>query len=212
MIYYSQYGQDEWLYSNLFKDKKDGLFLDCGAHDGVTLSNTKFFEDLGWNGICVEPIPNVYAKLAANRNCVTLEGAVWSSRCSKTFTIIDGYSEMLSGISESYNQAHIHRINHEVQTHNQNVQNIEVQCFSINDILYDLTNNGSKTLDFMSIDVEGSEPEILSSLDYSKYKIKVIVCENNYEDISLRNLMKEKGFSFTKRLGVDDVFQNDTIL
>ena len=49
MKFYSQYRQDEWLYNNLFKDKKDGTFLEIGADDGIDKSNTKLFEDLGWS-------------------------------------------------------------------------------------------------------------------------------------------------------------------
>ena len=57
MKFYSQCGQDKWAYENLFKNKNDGFFIEIGADDGIHFSNTKFFEDLGWNGICIEPSP-----------------------------------------------------------------------------------------------------------------------------------------------------------
>lgn len=47
-----------------FKNLKNGVFFDIGAHDGVSLSNTYFFEkELGWSGICLEPIPEVFERL-----------------------------------------------------------------------------------------------------------------------------------------------------
>ena len=48
MEFYSQYGQDKFLFENFFKEKNNGFYLDIGAHDGITLSNTYFFEKLGW--------------------------------------------------------------------------------------------------------------------------------------------------------------------
>jgi hypothetical protein len=48
---YSQYGQDTFVYENFFKNKNDGFFVDIGAYDGVSLSNTLSLEELGWSGL-----------------------------------------------------------------------------------------------------------------------------------------------------------------
>ena len=50
MVFYSQYNQDEYIYNNFFKNKKDkGFFLEIGADDGIRFSNCKFFEEtLNW--------------------------------------------------------------------------------------------------------------------------------------------------------------------
>jgi hypothetical protein len=45
MNYYSQCGEDEYIYNNYFKNKKNGKYIELGALDGVLYSNTKFFED-----------------------------------------------------------------------------------------------------------------------------------------------------------------------
>ena len=56
--YYSQFKQDQFLNEVLFNNKKNGFFIDIGAHDGVTISNTLFFEKQNdWKGICIEPNP-----------------------------------------------------------------------------------------------------------------------------------------------------------
>ena len=57
---YSQYEQDIYILNNFFQNKKDGMFVDIGAHDGVTISNSLLFEKIGWNGICVEPLPKIF--------------------------------------------------------------------------------------------------------------------------------------------------------
>ena len=54
MKFYSQFEQDKWLFENHFKDKKKGFFLEIGADDGIDKSNTKFYEELGWNGMCIK--------------------------------------------------------------------------------------------------------------------------------------------------------------
>ncbi len=57
-MYFSQSGEDEFLNNNYFLNKKDGIYIELGALDGVLYSNTKFFEDnLNWKGILIEPHP-----------------------------------------------------------------------------------------------------------------------------------------------------------
>ncbi len=61
MTYYSQHRQDEYLFKNFFYDTYNGVFVDVGAHDGIDLNNTLFFEkELHWKGINIEPIPSVF--------------------------------------------------------------------------------------------------------------------------------------------------------
>ena len=69
MKQYSQYGQDILL-NNLI-NKQNGFFIDIGAHDGICFSNSYLFEtELEWNGICIEPLPNIFKKLEKNRKCI----------------------------------------------------------------------------------------------------------------------------------------------
>ena len=69
-------GQDI-LVSALLHHKRGGVFVDIGANDGITISNSLYFErELGWNGIAVEPIPSVFDKLQRNRKCTVVHGCV----------------------------------------------------------------------------------------------------------------------------------------
>jgi FkbM family methyltransferase len=208
-MYYSQYGQDKWLEENVFQGKRDGLFIDIGASDGVTLSNTFFFEkERNWLGVCFEPHPEAFKKLAQSRINLCYPWAVWSEDVIKKFTVIDGYSEMLSGLTDAYPPAHQWRIKQEIQQFNQQTREIDVQCKSISKILEAMTKGYGKDVDLISIDTEGSELEILKSVDYDVYRIHAIACENNYEDYELRGFMNKKGFGLRARLGVDDLFIN----
>lgn len=91
MKYFSQYGQDEFLDKNVFKDQEGGFFVDIGAHDGVSLSNTAFFEKYRhWSGICFEPNPHIFSKLKNNRSCIKIEGCVAEFNGKANFLQVKG--------------------------------------------------------------------------------------------------------------------------
>jgi FkbM family methyltransferase len=209
MKYYSQYKQDQFLNENFFKNKKNGIFVDIGAYDGIEGSNSYFFEKhLEWKGLCVEPIPSVFNKLIKNRNCFCEQVAAWKENDIKKFKIIEGYSEMLSGLIDSYEDEHKKRIDSEIEAFNQKSIEIEIQCIDINLLLlkYDLYN-----IDFLSIDIEGSEIEILKKLDFSKFKIEYISVENNYNNSEIREILKKANFELINRLNIDDIYKNNKL-
>lgn len=204
-MYYSQYNQDKILNEKFFKNKKNGVFLDIGAHDGITLSNTYFFEsELNWNGICFEPIPSVFETLSKNRNCKLIKGCGWYEDTKKIFRVVKGYSEMLSGILESYNPTHLNRIEQECGTYGSTYDDIEVDCFEINKILKE---NNIKKIDLISIDTEGSELEILKKIDYDYFDIDLILVEDNYGSRELDTFLKSKNYSLVERISIDKLFK-----
>ncbi len=207
-MYYSQYQQDQWLNENVFHNKKFGTYLEIGAHNGLELSNCAFFDfEHKWAGICAEPIPSVYEQLVKNRpNAKCIRAAVWTENTEKQFQVIKGYSEMLSGFKDTYDPRHVWRIQNDFAQFPQEMEEISVTCIDINDLLFNLT-NGKHDVDLISIDTEGSEPEILRAIDYDKYKISVILMENNYEDNSIREFLRNKGYKQVAKLNIDDVFQ-----
>jgi FkbM family methyltransferase len=202
--FYSQVGQDKFIYETFFKDQKQGTFLDIGAHDGVNKSNSLFFEkSLGWKGICVEPIPEVYARLIMNRECVCINAGVSDKNGTTKFWRIEGYSEMLSGIEENYNDQHKARIEKEIQEHNGKKIEIDIKIYDINTLLKE---HNYSHVDYCTIDVEGSEEKILSVLNEKEFDFTVFTIENNYQDKSLRKLMKSKGYKLHSVVDFDDVY------
>jgi len=66
----SQLGQDLWAL-DMLNNKRDGVFIEIGASDGIYLSNTYFLEkEFNWKGLCIEPSTE-YINLVKNRNCLT---------------------------------------------------------------------------------------------------------------------------------------------
>lgn len=207
-MYHSQYEQDKWLNEHIFHNMENGTFLDVGAHDGVTINNTYFFEkELGWTGLLVEPIPSVFKKLKTNRTSAVLQACAWTKKNQKKFKIIEGYSEMLSGLTDQYTPEHKERVKNEVKNMKQKTYEIDVDCFDINDILSG-KNGGIDLckLDLLSIDTEGSEEVIIQHIDFAKFDISVIVMENNYDHEPIRKFLRSKGYRYVKRLEIDDIF------
>jgi FkbM family methyltransferase len=204
MEYKSQYNQDKYLNENFFKDKRNGTFVDIGAHDGVSISNSYFFEKyLNWTGMCIEPMPELFKELEKNRDCIKINGCAWEEDTVKTFRLINGYAEMLSGILDSYDERHKERIELECRIHGGSYRDIEMNCYNVNNLLekYNLFN-----IDFMSIDTEGSEFEILKTIDFEKFDIKIVIVENNYNDSKIREFMEMKKYKLHDKLSCDDLY------
>ena len=110
--YFSQSLQDEFVDKVIFNKKRQGYFVEIGAHDGISFSNTYFLEKFrNFNGLCIEPNPNVYKRLVNNRNCQTKQVCISNKAGEVDFLLMEGSSEMLSGIYNEYHPDHMRRIN-----------------------------------------------------------------------------------------------------
>jgi FkbM family methyltransferase len=206
MKFYSQFEQDKYLYNNYFQNNyNSGYFIDIGAHDGITGSNTFLFEKLGWNGICFEPLPSVYKKLKINRKCQTRQIALSNTKGKEQFFMIEGYSEMLSGLVSNYEQEHIFRINKELEEFKQNYEYIEVECSTFDEEVKNIK------IDILSIDTEGSESKIIQSINFDKYQISFLIFEMNYYNEELINFLNIKNFTLIHRTGPDLIYKNNNI-
>ncbi len=211
-IYFSQYKQDFILDKVIFKDKKGKVFFDIGANDGITYSNTYFLEkNLGWTGVCVEPLPMTFKKLEDNRNCILENCAVGSSSRTETFIEVTGYAEMLSGIKRNYDKRHINRIDSEIKTYGGSKREIELKIVNVNELL---DKHSLHNIDFCSIDTEGSEFQILRVLEFDRFKINVLTVEANYQidRLKIRGYLFLKGYTYIVSLGGDMLFIHNRFL
>lgn len=200
MKYYSQYGQDEYLLNEIFPNKTDGYYVDIGANDGISLSNTKKMEELGWNGICIEPHPKRFSELLQNRRCLCYNTAVSDKNDLLDFLCVEGYSQMLSGILENYDKRHLDRIENEINLYGGEKSIIKVQSRRFSEIV------NKVNIDYVSIDVEGSELNILNSIDFSKHNIKCFSIENAYDSNELNLFLIDRGYMLVNSMGCDVFF------
>jgi FkbM family methyltransferase len=207
-MYYSQLGQDK-IIDEIFNFSNDKFFVEVGAHDGVSCSNTLFFEETRqWKGICIEPSPKNFAKLVQNRKSININSCVSNFEGEVNFANIVGYSEMLSGIIDHYDQRHINRINNELAQYGGSAEIIKVQSVKLQTI-FNLFN--VKNVDFCSIDTEGSELEVLNSIDFNKTKIKCFSIENNFNTDDVKNFLESKGYNLFVRLSFEDIYTLEKI-
>ncbi len=191
MKYYSQACQD-FIVDQLLCNKKNGFFLDLGANDGISFSNSYFFEKhRNWQGICVEPIKEVYDKLRKNRKCKVINYAIGEKTENLKFTRVVGDSQMLSGITKFRHPDHQKRTLNEVEFNGGEVIEEIVQCISFKEMMSEFD---AKTIDYLSIDIEGGEFEILKTIDLKEFSIKIITIENNYDDERINDYMISKGY------------------
>lgn len=185
----SQQGQDCWVYGEVFNEKKGGYFLDIGAHDGLNLSNTYILERrYGWTGICIEANPDSYALLKKNRRATCVNACL---DCR------DGVVEfckrgMMGGIISQ-------------NTDNREPQSCEVvklKTRTLDALLKE--QNAPRVIDYLSMDVEGAEERVFSSLNFSEYSFNCMTIERPTE--VLRTTFKENGYVHIKEIPDNDCF------
>lgn len=198
-MFHSQFKQDEFLHTTVFKGFQNGVFVDVGAHDGKSLNNTLFFENkLNWTGINIEPIPDVYTTLTKTRpTCINLNCAISETDGDADFRINTGYTEMLSGLQAYYDPRHLQRIQSENNKFGGTSTTVRVPTQRLESVF---KKYGTKHVHYLSIDVEGAEFSVIKSINFDTVYIDVIGFENNYKDVShtIMIYLQSKGFRLLK--------------
>jgi FkbM family methyltransferase len=206
MAYAGQFGQDEFLDRVVFRGLFGGRFVDVGAHDGETFSNTIFFErEREWHGLCIEPNPRVFARLQVARRAECLPCCIGVTPGIADFLQIEGQSDMLSGLVESYPAKHRERIETESREDGSAQKIIAVKTVPLHSIFAE---RGIAEVHLLSIDTEGGEIGVLNSIDFARVMIHAIAIENNYRDSRISDLLLGYGFVPVIRLAVDVIFVN----
>lgn len=168
MISYAQNFEDVML-ERVFKEQSTGFYIDVGAWDDVADSVTKHFYEKGWHGINVEPVPVYFAKLQHSRGRdINLNLALLDKPGSCTlFAIPD------TGLSTfDSNHASDHRAKgFQVQEREVEVRTLETIC---NEYAKDTQ------IDFLKIDTEGTELQVLRGGNWTRFRPRVVVIEATY--------------------------------
>jgi FkbM family methyltransferase len=191
-MYYSQHKEDQIL--NKLIKKERGICIEVGGFDGVSNSNSYFFENIGWDCLIVEPIPSLYEKIKKNRTCKVINCAASDQNGATDFFIANG-AEDLSSINPD-----LHRISN---YHESQIKKINVIKKTLNTILNEFR---IEKIDFITIDVEGHEHEVLKGFDLLKYEPEIVILEDNFSgnDRSLEKYMLNFDYILFKRTGCND--------
>jgi len=188
------------------EDKLQGYFVEFGASDGVSLSNSYGLELYrAWHGVLAEPARIWQQALRKNRRAEIDSRCVWT-RSGETLVFNEAPVAEFSTIHE-FSQKDAHA---EMRTDG---TSYEVSSVSLNDLL--LEHRAPPIIDYLSVDTEGSELSILSELDFSKYTFRVITLEHNYTDNrpKLFELLTSRGYRrvFPEFSGFDDWYVLGTL-
>ena len=186
--------------SRLFSDVKSRKFyVEIGANDGISQSNTKYLELYdGWSGILIEPIPDIYSKLVKNRSASNI--FVNSACCSfdypnssMTFLYANLMSISLDGKSDILDRQQHANIGLGHLNKDESIYKLQVPTITLNSIL--LTNSAPKRINFFSLDVEGSELEVLEGINYDLFIFDFICVETRSFD-RIEKFLREKGYDY----------------
>jgi FkbM family methyltransferase len=164
---HSQYFEDIFL-DAIFRGKKSGFYIDIGANDPDELSNTKRFYLRGWRGINVEPNRLLFEKfLDARKEDVNINAGIGASAAEMIFYELDPHT--LSTFNKD-------EIPESVKRHDARVvAERKVSVMTMRDLFQ--SHVGDREVDFLSVDTEGFEYEVLSGNDWGKNRPSVIVIE-----------------------------------
>ena len=193
---------------DMLSHKKNLFFVDIGAHDGLSCSNSAYMEFfLNWTGICIEPHSELFELLDESRNCKLYNCCINDSEGDVDFVSVSGDADALSGIYENMTKEHLDRIKGHIKKHGGDYKIEKIKSLSLNSILEE---NSVTNIDYLSIDTEGSELNILKGIDYNKYNIDIISAENNNDsDMSVRLFLESKGYIFITKCCADEIYKKN---
>lgn len=190
MHFFSQYNEEYFLL-HYFNNKQNGVLVDVGAADGITNSNSRFLiKNNNWSGILIEPHPDYFKNLTDlyenNTNIKLYNNGVFNKNCVLPFYQF-GNSEIgqISTFSEDFRQRQIINYGDKYQTP------INVECLTLAKIL---SENNLSNIDYMSVDCEGVDMEVLDSNNWGAFRPKLISVEHSMDENVLNNFMESKNY------------------
>jgi FkbM family methyltransferase len=176
------------IFAALCAHRRDpGYFVEFGATDGLHGSNTWLLEkELGWNGVVAEPGRGWQSSLARNRNCTIQTDCVW--------TVTGKQLEFTQAKEAGFSTLSAYAGKDRHSSRRADGETYPVQTVSLHDML--TRSNAPRSIDYVSIDTEGSEFDILSHFPFANWDISVLTVEHNFREdrAAIHDLMKANGF------------------
>jgi FkbM family methyltransferase len=193
--WYAAGQQDMWVALAVEPGKRDGYYVDVGSADGILHSNTYVFDQMGWNGVCIDPFPTNMQK----RTCQLFRQPVFSESGKEVSFRAAGEN---GGIVDTMNR---------YKENNSGAPVVPFVTATLDEILDKA--KAPKHIDYLSIDVEGAELDVLRGFSLDKYEVDALTIEHNNEPEkreAMRQLLESKGYSRVRSWVVDDWYvRND---
>ena len=210
MKYYGQFNPplDQLLHERYFRSANGGVFIECGATDGVSESTCKFFEEsMGWTGINIEPVPYFFQKLELNRpHSTNLNLALSDEQGTASFShaIHPVHGWHFGNGSLKHSSQHMDDL---IQQGCDFVQ-FQVNTLNYKDLVETLVGKGLlPRLDLMVLDVEGHELQVIKGMRNALVFPRVLCVESTISDAdTLRHELEDLGYQFDVKMHNNSVF------
>ena len=205
--FYGHHSLDQKLCE--FLNYKDGFFIELGANDGIRQSNTFYFEkNLNWNGILIEPIKTKFFKCIKNRS----KKNFFYNKACVGFNFKDDkikmiYSDLMTTVNDNRITNKVDSLKHALDgkqylQENEKIKEFYVETTTLSQIIKDV--KAPLMIDFLSLDVEGSEIEVLNGIDFLNHNFKYILIESR-DDNQIINYLENKNYYFIKKISKRDL-------
>lgn len=193
---YSQEGEDRVL-SRFLENKTNGFYIDIGAHHSFRFSNTYLFYRQGWTGINIDAMPGSMEPFKSLRpNDINLEIPISNQKQVLTYHIFN--EPALNTFSKDEAKKKDGLRNYKI------IDRVELNTFPLSEVL-DKYLPENQDIDFMSIDVEGLDFEVLQSNNWNKYRPEMVLIESlrssldNIKDNEVYTFLMEKEYSLVAK-------------
>jgi FkbM family methyltransferase len=198
--FFGQSREDRYI-NQFFAPDYIGCCVDVGAYDGMFDNNTYYFERKGWRTLCVEPLPEKYSECCTHRkecvNCCVSD----SDTDNVPFHVFKRgiHTGAISSLKPDS------RLIDQLRGTIDDYYSIPINTRTLTSILKE--HNFPTTIDFISIDTENTELDVLKGLDLVYYNVKYLIVENNFNDPDCEEYLKSFGYVKIDRIGANDMFK-----
>lgn len=199
-MFYGQHGEDQYI-KTLFPEGYIGTCVDVGAYDGISMSNTLHFEQRGWRCLCIEPIDEAYEKCEAIRKQTVKCCASDRDKEDQDFTVFYLGKENSSAISSLEPDQRLIQSHHHLIT---DKKTYKVPVRSLTSLLDEF--HYPINIDFISIDTENTELDVLKGLDLIRYNVRLFVIEDNFNEPFCEEYLRQYNYQKINRIGVNNLF------
>lgn len=198
--FFSQYGQDAYLDTHVFGGAQGLSFVEVGAFDGVTHSNSLFFEMFRrWDGLLIEAVSEQIEGARSFRKCRCVEAVIGHGNPTE-FLTIDGGPVQMSGLTQSYDPRRWEWIQGQTALA---ARRSTVATQTLETIFDDA---GLSRVDLVSLDIEGAEASVLASFPFDRISVRCWLVDASKDRDAVRNTLSAAGYVWIERIGDDDIY------
>lgn len=199
-MYYGQFETDR-LISEYFENGYIGTCIDVGAENPIEGNNTYFFEQKGWNVYCIEANPFQFERLKNSRKNAFSFAVGCENLMNVDFTVCSIFGGANQGAVSSLKVDE--RLLSEHIQYGATLSKVKVNVKTLNSFLEE---QKIDKIDFISVDTEGTEIDVLKGFDITKYQPKLMIIENNYNYSEVEEYLKNFNYRKDKRIEVNDFY------